>query len=105
MGKDSPKHEAIAELLRAMDGYQGSFVTRCTLRLAPLLFVRPGELRKAEWVEIDLDKAEWNIPAERMKMREPHLVPLYLRSTISTPHSTLALSRGLRLRAGITAMP
>ena len=68
--------KAIAGLLRAIDGYQGSFITKCALRLAPLLFVRPGELRKAEWVEIDLDKAEWNIPAERMKMREPHLVPL-----------------------------
>lgn len=69
-----PKHAA--ELLRAMDSYQGTFVTKCALRLAPLVFVRPGELRKAEWVEIDLDKAEWNIPAGRMKMREPHLVPL-----------------------------
>lgn len=68
--------KAIAELLRAMDDYQGTFVTKCALRLAPLVFVRPGELRKAEWPEIDLDKAEWNIPAERMKMREPHLVPL-----------------------------
>lgn len=68
--------KAVAELLRAMDDYQGAFVTKCALRLAPLVFVRPGELRKAEWAEIDLDKAEWNIPAERMKMREPHLVPL-----------------------------
>lgn len=68
--------KAIGELLRAIDGYQGSFVTKCALRLAPLVFVRPGELRKAEWAEIDLDKAEWNIPAERMKMRDPHLVPL-----------------------------
>lgn len=68
--------KAAAELLRAMDGYQGSFVTLCALRLAPLVFVRPGELRKAEWSEIDLDTAEWNIPPDRMKMREPHLVPL-----------------------------
>lgn len=67
---------AIGELLRAIDGYQGYFVTKCALRLAPLVFVRPGELRKAEWVEIDLDKGEWNLPAARMKMREPHLVPL-----------------------------
>lgn len=72
--------KAIAELLRAMDAYQGSFITKCALRLAPLLFVRPGELRKAEWAEIDLDKAEWNIPAERMKMREPHLVPLSIQA-------------------------
>jgi integrase len=68
--------KAVGALLRAMDDYQGQFVTKCALRLAPLVFVRPGELRKAEWAEFDLDKAEWNIPAERMKMREPHLVPL-----------------------------
>ena len=67
---------AVGGLLRACDGYQGSFVTKCALRLAPLAFVRPGELRNAEWTEIDLERAEWNIPAERMKMREPHLVPL-----------------------------
>jgi integrase len=67
---------AVGGLLRACDGYQGSFVTKCALRLAPLVFVRPGELRNAEWTEIDLERAEWNIPAERMKMREPHLVPL-----------------------------
>ena len=66
----------IAELLRAIDSYQGYFVTKCALRLAPLVFVRPGELRKAQWPEIDLDKAEWRIPAERMKMREQHIVPL-----------------------------
>lgn len=68
--------KAIGELLRAIDSYQGYFVTKCALRIAPLVFVRPGELRKAEWTEINLDQAEWNIPAERMKMREPHLVPL-----------------------------
>jgi integrase len=68
--------KAIGALLRAIDGYQGYFVTKCALRIAPLVFVRPGELRKAEWTEFDLDKSEWNIPAERMKMREPHLVPL-----------------------------
>ena len=66
----------IAELLRAIDAYQGYFVTKCALRLAPLVFVRPGELRKAQWPEIDLEKAEWRIPAERMKMREQHIVPL-----------------------------
>jgi len=62
-----------------MDAYSGSFVTKCALRLAPLVFVRPGELRNAEWAEIDLDRAEWNIPAAKMKMREPHLVPLSTR--------------------------
>lgn len=67
---------AIGALLRAIDAYQGSFVTKCALRLAPLVFVRPGELRQAEWAEFDLDHAQWNLPAEKMKMREPHLVPL-----------------------------
>jgi integrase len=66
----------VADLLRAMDSYQGAFVTRCALRLAPLVFVRPGELRQAQWSEINLDTAEWNIPAERMKMKQAHLVPL-----------------------------
>ncbi|WP_318258138.1 site-specific integrase [Geobacter anodireducens] len=66
----------VGELLRAIDGYQGSFVVRSAMQLAPLVFVRPGELRLAEWSEIDFDAAEWNIPAERMKMKEAHLVPL-----------------------------
>jgi integrase len=66
----------VGGLLRAIDGYQGGFVVQCALKLAPLLFVRPGELRKAEWSEIDLDEATWNIPAIKMKMREAHLVPL-----------------------------
>lgn len=68
--------KAIGGLLRAMDGYSGTFPVRCALKLAPMLFVRPGELRMAEWSEFDLAAAQWNIPAERMKMREPHLVPL-----------------------------
>jgi len=67
---------AVAGLLRAIDGYQGSIVTKSALQLAPLTFVRPGELRNAEWSEIDLDAAQWNIPAAKMKMREAHLVPL-----------------------------
>lgn len=67
---------AIGELLRAIEGYQGTFVSKCALQLAPLVFVRPGELRKAEWTEINLDAAEWRIPARRMKMREQHIVPL-----------------------------
>jgi integrase len=78
-----PKHhsaitnpEEVAGLLRAIDGYQGSFVTKCALRLAPYLFVRPGELRQMEWAEIDFEAAEWNISAEKMKTRQSHLVPL-----------------------------
>jgi integrase len=66
----------VGELMRSIQGYEGSFVTKCALQLAPLVFVRPGELRKAEWGEINLNLAEWNIPAEKMKMRQPHLVPL-----------------------------
>ena len=67
---------ALGGLLRAIEGYYGDPVTRAALKLSGLLFVRPGELRHAEWEEIDLDKAEWNIPADKMKMRQPHLVPL-----------------------------
>ena len=66
----------VAALLRAIDGYKGHFVVKCALRLAPLLFVRPGELRHAEWAEIDLDEAVWNIPAHKMKMKQAHTVPL-----------------------------
>jgi integrase len=70
----------VAGLLRAIAGYQGSFVVRCALRLAPLVFVRPGELRKAEWTEIDLEEATWRIPAPKMKMRTEHLIPLSRQS-------------------------
>ncbi len=68
--------EAIGDLLRAIDGYQGSPITRAALRLAPLVFVRPGELRHAEWPDINLKSAEWRIPPEKMKNRRIHLVPL-----------------------------
>jgi integrase len=63
-------------LLRAIDEYPGQPVTRAALQLMALLFQRPGELRQAEWSEFDLDKATWTIPASRMKMRKPHVVPL-----------------------------
>ena len=66
----------VAGLLRAIDAYVGQPTTHVALRLAPLVFVRPRELRSAEWCELDLDAAEWRIPAERMKMREEHIVPL-----------------------------
>lgn len=67
---------ALGGLLRAIEGYSGDVVTRAALKLSALLFVRPGELRYAEWAEIDMDAGEWNIPAGKMKMRQPHLVPL-----------------------------
>ena len=72
--------QAIGELLRAVQGYSGSLVTRCALQLAPLVFVRPGELRRAEWTEFDLDAAEWRIPAEKMKSRALHIVPLAVQA-------------------------
>jgi len=68
--------ETVGGLLRAIDGYHGALVTRCALRLAPLTFVRPGELRKAEWAHIDFVAAEWRIPGERMKMGRDLIVPL-----------------------------
>jgi len=66
----------VAPLLRAIDGYNGGFVVKCALRLSPMFFVRPGELRHAEWTEMDLEEAVWNIPAHKMKMKQAHLVPL-----------------------------
>lgn len=66
----------VAKLLRAIDDYSGSFVVKCALKIAPLVFVRPGELRHMEWTELDFENAQWNIPAGKMKMKEPHLVPL-----------------------------
>lgn len=71
---------AVGGLLRAIDGFTGALSTRCALRLAALVFVRPGELRHAEWTEIDFDKAEWRIPAGKMKMKVQHIVPLSAQS-------------------------
>jgi len=67
---------AIGALLRAIEGFDGQPTTKAALRLAPLLFVRPGELRHAEWSEIDFAAGEWRITAAKMKMRRPHRVPL-----------------------------
>lgn len=66
----------VGELLRAIDGYQGEPSATYALRIAPYVFLRPGELRAAEWKEFDIDRAEWRVPAERMKMRRLHVVPL-----------------------------
>jgi integrase len=78
-----PKHHAaileprrVGELLRAIEGYEGQPLTRLALQLSPLVFVRPGELRRAEWAEIDLEAAVWRIPAAKMKARAEHAVPL-----------------------------
>jgi integrase len=74
----------IGELLRAIDGYNGQAVTAYALKLSPLVFVRPGELRHAEWTEFDLDGHEplWRIPAEKMKMGEQHIVPLAKQAVV-----------------------
>ena len=75
--------QRVGELLRAIESYKGMPITRAALQLAPLVFVRPGELRKAEWAEFDLERAQWRIPAARMKRIKqeklsgaPHVVPL-----------------------------
>jgi integrase len=68
--------KAIGALLREIDDYAGNLIVRAALRMAPYVFVRPGELRRAEWTEFDLAGAEWRVPAGRMKMRQVHIVPL-----------------------------
>jgi integrase len=82
----------VAELLRAIYTYTGHPYATAALKLAPMLFQRPGELRSMEWVEIDWDKAEWNIPASKMKMKVAHLVPL--------PTQALELLRGIQAISG-----
>lgn len=72
--------KAFGALLRAIGDYQGAPETCAALELLALTFVRPGELRAAEWAEFDLDNAVWEIPAGRMKMRRPHRVPLAPRA-------------------------
>jgi integrase len=70
----------LGELLRAIDGCNAQFLTRIALQLMAILAQRPGELRLAKWDEVDLERAVWTIPAERMKMRRPHQVPLPARA-------------------------
>lgn len=68
--------KAVGGLLRAIDTFEGSFIVKCALQLHPLVATRPGELRHMEWSEIDFDAALWSIPAAKMKMKNPHIVPL-----------------------------
>jgi len=82
----------VAPLVRALDCYGGSFAVKCALRLAILLFVRPGELRHAEWSEFDFVEERWNIPAKKMKMRKDHIVPL--------SHQAVAILRELHPLTG-----
>jgi len=68
--------QKLGELLRVINGYSGDFITKCALKLAPLVFVRPTELRHAEWNELNFEKNEWLIHAKKMKMNADHIVPL-----------------------------
>lgn len=70
------KLEELPSFLKALDSYSGYTITKYALQLIVYTFVRPGELRSAEWVDIDLENAVWRIPAEKMKMKEEHIVPL-----------------------------
>ncbi len=71
----------LAPILRSIDDFNGSFIVKSALQLLPLVFCRPGELRAAEWSEINFDDCIWEIPAERMKMKQPHIVPLSQQAT------------------------
>ena len=82
----------VGDLLRMIDAYQGTAVVSAALKLSPMLFVRPGELRNALWSEIDLDAGLWELPAEKMKMRNPHVVPL--------SHQAVQIFRDLHLITG-----
>ena len=85
----------IGALLRVIDDYDGLPLTKAALKLAPLVFVRPGELRKAEWAEFDLEHAEWRIPAAKTKMRRLHRVPLS-KQALAIIRDLQAISRGGR---------
>ena len=82
----------VGDLLRAIDAYSGHKVTRLAMQVAPHVMSRPGELRMALWSEFDLEEAVWKVPAERMKMRRPHMVPL--------SHQVLAYLEELRPLTG-----
>lgn len=82
----------LAVAVKQIWAYDRSATVKTALRLQVMLACRPGELRHMEWAEIDLDKSEWSIPAEKMKMREPHLVPL--------PHQAVKLLRALQDYSG-----
>lgn len=87
--------QKVGELLRAIDGFQGQPLTVIALKLTPHVFVRPGELRRAEWGEFNFNSATWTIPAEKMKMRDPHMVPLSAQS-LRLLESAKSLSAGQR---------
>lgn len=78
--------KGVGELLRAIDGYDGQGLTKLALQFAPHVFVRPGELRHADWEEFDLDTGVWNIPAGKMKMGKAHHVPLSKQAVAILTH-------------------
>lgn len=84
--------QQVGALMRSIFNYSGHSYATCALKLSALVFVRPGELRSAEWVEIDLDAAEWRIPSSKMKMKFDHLVPLSAQA--------VALLRGAHTMSG-----
>jgi integrase len=84
----------VAQLLRALHGYHGHFIVEAALKIAPLVFVRPGELRASEWAEMDLNAGEWRIAAHRVKMRRPHLVPLAKQAVSILREIELLTGRG-----------
>jgi integrase len=89
--------KAVGPFLCALDAYQGTPIIRAALQMAPLTFVRPGELRNAQWSEINFDTAEWRIPAERMKARQPHIVPLSRQALEVLQELHLITGRGVYL--------
>jgi integrase len=86
---------ALGGLLRAIEGFEGQPSTRLALRLAPHVFVRPGELRQAEWSEFDLEASVWRIPGGRTKMRREHVVPLS-RQAVTILKEARLISAGSR---------
>lgn len=86
--------DRVGALLRAIDGYSGQPVTKMAMKFAPHVFVRPGELRHAEWSEVDLEGALWTIPASKTKMRKAHHVPLSRQS--------LEILQGMQMLTGPT---
>lgn len=92
--------KAAGALLRAIDAYEGSFVVKTALRLAPMVFLRPGELRHAKWPEFDLNGARWEIPPERMKMGVAHIVPLSTQAVALLRDLQALTGRGLYVFPG-----
>lgn len=93
----------VAGLLRMFDGFTGTFVVKCALLLAPMLFVRPGELRAAEWADIDLDAGEWRFVSSKRDV--PHIVPLAAEVPSSYQSLNEFLGKKHKPRASIVEAP